>query len=358
VDDDHVPATPDELDAEWLTAALAERYPGVRVANVEVLDVNEVTNTHVRLRVAYDEPAGAPTTMFGKLLPLDPARRDAIARTNMGRREALFYATLAPKLTLRVPAVHIARHDDRDGSFVVLIEDLDATGCLVSDGTWGVPPDAAAQALEDLADLHVRFEDPARRAADAPWVPAASHGSSYGTTLLRYGLDHHRERLSDDFASIAEIYIERNDALHRAWQGGPTTVIHGDPHIGNLFDDRGRAGFLDWGIINVGTPMRDVSYFLNMAMDIEDRRAHERDLLSHYLDARRARGGADIGFDDAWLAHRLHASYTVPACCQVVTFPATATARRRVFADAFLARAEAALADLDARDALRTVVGV
>jgi hypothetical protein len=42
----------------------------------------------------------------------------------------------------------------------------------------------------------------------------------------------------------------------------------------------------------------------------------------------------------------------------VVTFPDDATPRRRVFADAFLARAEAALADLEVRSVLRQTAGL
>jgi hypothetical protein len=353
-----LPATPDEIDAAWLCDALAERYPGVTVAEVTVLEVNEVTNTHARLRVTYEEAAGAPTAMFCKMLPLDPARRESIARTGMGRREALFYRTLASTLAMRVPAVHVARQDDRDDSFLLLIEDLGVTGCTVSDGTYGVTPDAAARALDDLADLHLRFADPARRAAEAAWVPEMRGGSAYGTTLLRYSLAHHRDRLSADFAEIAELYIERSGALQELWRAGPATVIHGDPHIGNLFDDHGRTGFLDWGIINVSTPMRDVSYLLNMSLSIDDRRRHQRDLLRHYLGVWAAGGGAPISFEEAWLAHRVHAAYTVPACCQIVTFPENVTERRRVFAGAFLARAEAALEDLEARAAVRQVSGL
>ena len=73
---------------------------------------------------------------------------------------------------------------------------------------------------------------------------------------------------------------------------------------------------------------------------------------------RRALGGSDIGWDDAWLAHRVHAAYTVPASCQVVTFPENASPQRRVFADAFLARCLAALEDLEARAALREAAGL
>jgi hypothetical protein len=347
------PTRPEELDAESLTAALADRHPGVRVAGVELLELDELTNTHVRLRLEYDEPAGAPATMFCKLPPLASPRRETIAATGMGPREARFYASLAPALALRTPIVHAAHTDERDGDFLLLLEDLGATGCTVSDGTEGVTPDAAAVALEELADMHVRYEDPARRAADAAWVTPATAGSDYGAVMLRYGLDRHRDRLNDAFAEVAELYIDQRVALHEIWSAGPQTIIHGDPHLGNVFDDHGRTGFLDWGIIRVSTPMRDVCYFIQMAMGVEDRRAHERELLAHYLAARKAAGGTEITADEAWLRHRLHASYTVPASCQVVMFPADMTEKRRVFSDAFLDRALAAVEDLDARGALR-----
>ena len=356
--DDRLPLTPEELDAAWLTGALQRRFPGTEVTHVGVGRVDEVTNTHVRLDVAYATSEwGLPARMFGKLPPLDPDRRAALGASNMGPRESRFYADLAPRLSFRVPTAYVTEHDDRDRSFVVLLEDLDAAGCTVSDGTRGVPVDAAARALEELAELHVLFEDPARRDAEAGWIPEATHGSRYGANLLRYGLDHHRDRVSDDFASIAVLYIEDIPALQAAWHTEPMTVVHGDPHLGNLFDDHGRVGFLDWGLINVSSPMRDVGYFLTMSLDVEDRRASEVELIRHYLDARRGFGGVDLSFDDAWLAHRVHAAYTVPACCQVVTFPEEISERRRIFADAFLARAEAAIADLDARGALREVVG-
>ena len=355
---DRLPQSADEIDAAWLEGALAGRHPGVRVSRVEVVERHEATNGHARLRIAYDRAAGAPSAMFCKLLPSDPQRRPAVARTGMGRREALFYERLAASLSLRTPAVYAALHDDRDGSFLLLLEDLESTGCGVSDGTRGVAPAAAAGALEDLAALHLRFEDPARRREQAAWVPAPLGDTSYGTTLLRHGLAQHRDRLSRGFAEIAELYIGRAQALHALWQEGPTTVIHGDAHIGNLFDDHGRTGFLDWGIVSLGTPLRDVSYFLNMALSIEDRRRHERELLRHYLDRRAGAAGAPIDFDEAWRSHRIHAAYTVVACCQIVTFPEKVSEARRIFSEAFLARAEAAIADLDARAALREAAGL
>jgi aminoglycoside phosphotransferase (APT) family kinase protein len=175
--------------------------------------------------------------------------------------------------------------------------------------------------------------------------------------MLRYGLENHRDRLSDEFAEMAELCVAHPAQLQELWHRGPQTVIHGDPHIGNLFFDGGRTGFLDWGIININTPMRDVSYFLTMALTVEDRRVHERDLLSRYLEIWNAGVGEPLSWDDAWLAHRVHSAYTVLASCQVVTFPVDATPQRQVFAAAFLDRSQAAVADLEARSAIRSFGG-
>ncbi len=93
--------------------------------------------------------------------------------------------------------------------------------------------------------------------------------------------------------------------------------------------------------------MRDLSYFLIMSMSTEDRRKRQRDLIKHYLDVRNSGEGINITFDEAWRTHQLHAAYGVPASCHVVTFPEGASERRKVFADAFLSRVQAALEDLD-----------
>jgi len=95
-----------------------------------------------------------------------------------------------------------------------------------------------------------------------------------------------------------------------------------------------------------------------MAMSIDDRRTHERDLLHFYLDLRRAAGATEITFDDAWRAHRVHAAYNVVASCQVVRFPSGISEERRIFADHFLERAQASIDDLEARAAIREAAGL
>ncbi len=347
---DRYPETVDDIDAEWLQSVIRDVHPEVVVAGVEIVERHHLTNAHARLRVEYATAAGAPPELFVKLPPND-ARREAILATRMGPREVDFYRALAPRLDLRVPTLHGGAHDS-DGRFALVLEDLTTSGAQVSDGTWGMPPDAVAGALVELAAMHARYFDSARRTAEAAWVPVLGPGGDYGKVMLRFGIDNHRDRLTDAFERVADAYIGHTAALQALWQEGPPTVIHGDPHLGNLFLDGERMGFLDWGIVNAGNPMRDVSYLITMGMDVEDRRARERDLIATYREALAALGGPDLDADEAWRAHRLQSAYTVPASCQVVTFPADATPARRVFSDAFLARCLAVLDDLDVVGAL------
>nr|WP_249419849.1 ecdysteroid 22-kinase family protein [Rhabdothermincola salaria] len=304
------------------------------------------------MQVDYASPAGAPEHLFVKLPPREPERRRHIAATGMGPKEVRFYDELASRTPLRTPELHGAALDEESGDFVLVLEDLVASDCTIPDGTRGVTPDAAARALEELARFHAHHLDPRVRAVEAAWVAPAGPGSDYAIGMLRHGIEHHRDRLDDTFVAVAELYCAHRLEMQALWHPQPWTVVHGDPHLGNVFDDHGRIGFLDWGIVMRSTSLRDVSYFLTMAMDPEDRRRHEETLLRLYLAAFAAEGGPETSFDEAWSAHRLQAAYTVPASCQVVTFPDDATPRRRSFAEAFLARATAAVDDLDALGAL------
>jgi hypothetical protein len=273
----------------------------------------------------------------------------------MGEREAQFYADVAPLVDLRVPQVYFAATDER-GGFALLLEDLVASGCSFSDGSWGVTAGNAAGALEDLACFHGRFSDAAARAAIAPWLDVPRpRRTEFVAQLLRNVLDEHGDVLTPAYAAVGELYVEHHERLDHLWHSGPQTCVHGDPHIGNVFLDGGRVGFFDWGLCRASTPMRDVSYFLTMTVDPEERRRSQRELLRLYLDRLRAAGGPDIGFDEAWSAHRVQAAYTV-----VATFlgfmPSYATADGRSLGAALRHRSELALDDLDTVDAIRTAV--
>jgi len=344
-----LPVHASDLTPAWLSEVL-----GTPVADVEILDHALATNQRARIGITYADPGAGPRSLFAKLAPLDPGHREMIGATGMARREAQFYADLAPAASalVRVPQSYFAATGD-DDTFVILLEDLVAGGCAFSNGEWGVTADVAAGALEDLARFHGRFSDPAARAAIAPWLDAAPVRRTAATAqLMRLVLDEHRDVLTPAYAAVGEQYVEDHARMDELWSSGPTTCVHGDPHIGNVFLDGPRVGFLDWGLSRVSTPLRDVSYFLTMTVEPDERRRAERDLWRLYLDALRAAGGPDITFDDAWAAHRVHAAYTVVATF-LAFMPSYQTADGRTLGKALRTRAEIALEDLEVLDALQ-----
>jgi hypothetical protein len=345
-----LPADPAALTPEWLSEAL-----GTRVTGVEILEHAFATNQRARIRLQYADAGAGPASLFVKLAPLDPMHRQMIGATGMGEREAQFYVDAAGRVDLLVPRCwYAASHAD---CFVLLLEDLSLRGCRFSGGEWGIPADVASRALDDLARFHARFESQAERDRIAPWLRTPSPQMSAATAgLMRMVLDANAGRLSPGYTAIGELYAKHHAWFDALWQAGPQTYVHGDTHIGNVFLDGDRVGFLDWGLSRVSTHLRDVSYFLTMSVDVGARRAHERELIQGYLAALRAAGGTPISFGEAWAAHRLHASYTV-----VATFLAYMPSYRAGdgvgLGNALLARADAAVEDLEVVDAVRAALG-
>jgi hypothetical protein len=343
------------VDANDLTPAFLSDALGTEVTAVELLDHAFATNQRARIGLSYATPAAGPATLFVKLAPIDPAHREMIGATGMGEREAQFYTDVAPTANVLVPACAFAASDgDR---FVLLLEDLGPRGArFASNGEWGIPADSAAQALDDLAVFHARFESQQERDRVMPWLATPKASMSEATSgLMRWVLDENAGKLSDDYTAIGELYVTHHAWFDTMWHAGPATYIHGDTHIGNVFLEGTRVGFLDWGLSRVSTHLRDVSYFLTMSVDVEERRKHERDLIQGYLDALRANDGVDISFDEAWHAHRLQASYTVVATF-LAYMPSYAASDGVALGDALLARSNAALTDLEVVDAVHAAL--
>ena len=356
-----IPDSVEDIDVNWLTSALTEKFPDVKIASIKIEKNMEVTNHHVHLQVDYYKAAGAPEKLFCKFLPCEPQRKQAIADTHMGLREARFYKEIAPTLDIdmRIPDVYCSRFSAEDDSFVLVMENITDSGCTTSDGTQTVSLDSATRVLEELAFLHLEFSSREVRRKRIPWLTEklfnGARRNNYAPKLISYGLEHHRHRLSSSFAELSDLYLKKTQKLHAIWVEGPKTLIHGDLHIGNLFDDHGRTGFLDWGIISIGTPLRDLSYFLIMSLSTDDRRSHQERLIKHYLNILNSGEGFNINFDEAWRGYQLHAAYGVPACCQIMTFPKNATNQRKVFATAFLSRAQEAIDDLEVVDIIKNL---
>lgn len=314
--DSAIPVEVDDITPAWLSYALEED-----VERVEVLDRHSGTTGRAQIAVTYAPSSSGrlPTALFVKLAPFDPKQRTFVDAGGLGVAEARFYRDLAHEITLRIPAVHYAEIDD-DGRYVMILEDLAAAGCRfprpgdTDVAEWG------GALVGQLAHLHAPFWDSPRLkdGGELDWVthghrtgrnvPRSAEGQGGG--FIRLALEQFGDEMGAAFRRLAEIYIEHGpEIMERVLDEGTPTLIHGDPHLGNLFLDGDRVGFLDWAMLDRRTGMRDIAYVVCNSIPPEVRRPHQDDWIAHYratLDTQ----GVQLDADTAWEQFRLYATYS------------------------------------------------
>ena len=290
------------LSPAWLDHVLAARYPGTKVAVTGVTEDLRTIATKVRFDVAYDaNPAGAPAALCVKGY-FGP---DSAGFVSLGQMEARFYSEVAPHLGVNVPRCVHTGIDPDTGHGIILMEDLVAAGStfLTSRSPYSV--DQAAGTLEQIARLHTA--DRAAITDDTAWMAPRLHGYlDYVTEeRLQAQLDDGRADGLADGIRRADRLRNGLGALAEHSAASAACIVHGDAHAGNLYlDPAGTPGLIDWQVVQWGAWELDVAYHLGAVLDIDDRRAHERALLGHYLDAVRAHGGDAPAEADAWEAYR------------------------------------------------------
>jgi hypothetical protein len=302
-----IPSTVDEITPAWLSAAL-----DADVSAVEVIDAH--SGTTGRAKIGVTGAADVPDTLFVKLQPFDADQRAFLKMVGLGVAEAKLYAAVGNELPVRVPRVWHASFDEADSAFVMVLEDLDASGCR-----FAKPDDAdvlavAESLVDELAVLHAAYwgrelDWLGRHAVSSGDGSAAQKRMAGGAAIVQSAVDQFAGELPEQFRRMGEMYISRYRDIARLWNEGERTLIHGDDHIGNLFVDAGRTGFYDWAVASRFPGMRDVAYFLCNSLPTEVRRAEEGALLARYRAALAAHGitlPADVAHDQ----YRLFSVYS------------------------------------------------
>lgn len=302
-----IPSSVDELTPAWFSEVL-----DADVRAVEPLDAH--TGTTGRALVRLESGGALPDTLFVKLQPFSQEQRDFLRMTGLGVAEARFYAGVGDDLPVRIPKPWHAAHDDADGSFIMVLEDLTASGCRFPSPADPHVVEVAESLMDELAALHAAYWG-----AEVPWLGTHSLSSSSakqeqppraaGAMIVQSALDQFAADFPPVFREIAELYVERHQEIGRLFGEGERTLIHGDDHIGNLFVDGGRTGFYDWAVASRYPGMRDVAYFLCNSLPTAVRRAEQEGLLARYRKGL-AEGGVVLDERTAWDQYRLFATYS------------------------------------------------
>jgi aminoglycoside phosphotransferase (APT) family kinase protein len=136
--------------------------------------------------------------------------------------------------------------------------------------------------VEQLAALHAKTWGV--RPVDYPWLTSDYDQAiltlmqTYDAVVSSAGRPFVPAYLKDQkrvTAALKKHYRSRNPKFQ--------CLLHGDAHLGNTYLDGGAPRFLDWQMIHIGSAFHDVAYFIGGALTVEDRRAHEWEILDHYL---------------------------------------------------------------------------
>ncbi len=325
-----IPETPAALTPEWLTEAL--RRGGIlddqKVVDIEAEVLGEgvgFLGDLLRLSLSYDRPGNLPDSLIAKLPKLD--NRAMGEMLGAYERENCFYMEMAGSLPLSTPRMYYGDFDrdrasekqedilrlfDRMPRF--LLSFLPALGLRI----------AAAKKrryillLEDLSDAEPGDQVAGvsvRRCERALRAVARAHAACWGAELvdafwlLPHDIDARmrhsmfkgsRSTFSDFFGPELEARLEpylrrlpdQGLDLIRRLNQAPTTLLHCDLRLDNLFFREDEVIVIDWQLVRRGPAVYDVAYFLSSALDEAAGRAVVEGLLEAYLEELQA-GGVD-----------------------------------------------------------------
>jgi sulfur transfer complex TusBCD TusB component (DsrH family) len=348
-----IPRGWEAINAEWMTAALADHFPGATVSDVAVVLRDDGTNRRARLALTYSAGDG-PATVFAKAV--DPEHADLVALTSgLYHEPRLFSAGVV--LPLDHPAVYTAIIDEDRRDFLMIMEDVVARGADPRDSTRPMTIDQVASGARGLARLHSQYwGDRVTTHPGLGWVEpfVAFAGLEYAPLHIAH------ERLGDTVpAQIpaltgTELFVDIWARYIGTLTTSPQTLLHGDPHIGNTYvlpDDE--VGFLDWQMVRRGNWSLDLGYFLQGSLTIEDRRASERNLLEEYRAALTLPADEMPTVDEIWLRYR--ASVAHGLAIWMATLSGGDAWQRPDICLAFAQRYSAAFIDLQTRAALDVI---
>ncbi len=156
-----------------------------------------------------------------------------------------------------------------DGEFLMILEDLDASGfpLRLSSAT----PDQMAPCLRWLANFHARFLS--RRPAG----------------LWPIGTYWHLDTRPDELAALEDGALKEAAAkIDQALQDCPfQTLVHGDAKLANFCfsHDGASVAAVDFQYVGGGCGMKDLAYFIGSCLDEKDCAEYESTLLDVYFNA-------------------------------------------------------------------------
>ncbi|WP_026910737.1 phosphotransferase [Patulibacter minatonensis] len=286
----------DQITAPWIASVLrgSELDAPVAAVDLEPFGDGKVSDT-ARVRITYAEPvAGAPDSLICKFHSTEPGAHGFAIAALLYLHELHSYREVGARGACRIPRAHLAE-GDIDWINLVM-DDLSAT-TDPGDQLGGCDLDQSHAVVREIAGLHAAFAD--LDPATAPsWLTRLSDSAAIwcGPTGLGAGLA--ARWFADRLPAASIALLERLPAATERFFAHPLdrlALTHGDVKADNVLFTRDEepagALILDWQNVGLRNPVFDLAYYLSGSVTVDDRRAHERELLAAYAELVGEHGG-------------------------------------------------------------------
>ena len=116
------------------------------------------------------------------------------------------------------------------------------------------------------------------------------------------------EAMPDEIRAVKERFVAAVPELHRMVGRLTQTVIHGDLRLDNMMfgdtSDLRPVVLLDWTLTKT-SGLHDVAYLVSQNVDLEERRAHEAEIIEHYHRGLLDHGVEGYSLEQCWADYRL-----------------------------------------------------
>jgi thiamine kinase-like enzyme len=149
----------------------------------------------------------------------------------------------------------------------------------------------------------------------------------------------------DEIKAAKDRFLASVPEIHKMVGRRAQTIIHGDVRLDNLMFGDDEIVLLDWAL-SVSTGLQDVAYLLSQNVQLDERKAHEAELLEHYR-TRLAEYGIDYSAEQILEDYKVGVLYTF---CYAIVIGGTldpANARGAAFMEQMVERSAATMIDHD-----------
>jgi hypothetical protein len=357
-----LPSDPFSITADWLTHALPDEVlGGATIDEIRIANIGEGTGIFGEIaRIELSTSGGdgsAPDSLVAKMACTEPANLEVALMLGIYERELTFFDTIAPTTSLRVPTRHVAMRSD-DGRFVLVMEDL-SSDYEVGDQIVGATVAQAEAIIDELARFHAEWwEHDELDAMDWVPVPNAPAYAAAVPDIYRAGVPvlqaEWADRVSADAIALALDVDPVFDELLQRTAGGPTTLIHTDTRLDNIFFGKSNPldiAFIDFQLMLRGRGVADVAYLVGTSIPRDDAVANWEQLLRRWHTAV-VGTGIEYAWDDCLRHYREAAMYYLSGAMSLIGSFDTGNERGAALTAAYSTRILEHCVDIGAREVL------